>query len=147
MSNLRWLLPPVRGFPVSQRYGERKAVYARLGLPDGHEGIDWATPVGTPVRAAASGAVVTLNRNVNTKHPYGLYLRVQHAHAGDTWITVYAHLSRIAPGLVIGSWVECGEVIGWTGNTGRSTGPHLHFSVRRDGRIVDPEPYLQRESE
>ena len=141
-----WLLHPCPGWPISQHYGERPEYYARFGLP-GHEGVDWATPVGTPVRAAASGRVVTLERRAGTQHPYGLHLRVSHAHGGDYWVTVYAHLDSIADTLAVGSNVAAGQLLGRTGNTGNSSGPHLHFSVRRNGRIVDPEPWLMAEEE
>lgn len=137
-----WLLHPCPGWPVSQHYGERKAQYAKFGLPDGHEGIDYACPVGTLVVAAADGEIVTLQRDLKTKHPYGVFLRIQHAHEWMYWITVYAHLDSIAPELWAGSRVIRGQVIGYSGSTGNSTGPHLHFSVRRNGIIVDPEPYI-----
>lgn len=139
---MRWLTPPVEGYSISQRFGENKARYAKLGLPMGHEGIDWATPVGTPIKAAATGQIVTLQRRANTAHPYGIHIRIAHEYAGEAWVTVYAHLSALADGLSVGDEVTKGQVIGYTGNTGNSTGPHLHFSVRRSGTIVDPEPYL-----
>lgn len=142
---MRWLLPPVTGFPISQWYGEHKERYAKMGLPMGHEGIDWATPNGTPVLAAADGQIVSIHR-VPAGHPYGIYLRLAHTYNGEAWITVYAHLSKLADGLTIGHEVKRGQIVGWSGNTGNSTGPHLHFSVRRSGKIVDPEPYLLQEA-
>jgi murein DD-endopeptidase MepM/ murein hydrolase activator NlpD len=137
-----FLLPPCPGYPVSQPYGANKPKYQKLGLPMGHEGIDFACPVGTPIRAAAAGHVVTLQRDERAGHPYGVYLRLTHWHDEMAWITVYAHLDRIALGLRLYSPVERGEIIGWSGDSGRSTGPHLHLSVRRAGRIVDPAPFL-----
>jgi murein DD-endopeptidase MepM/ murein hydrolase activator NlpD len=139
-----WLAHPAPGWPISQRYGEHPEAYAKFGLP-GHEGIDWACPEGTPVQAAAAGKIVTLVRTPNG-HPYGQHLRLWHQREGESWISVYAHLSRIAPELVAGAWVSQGRLIGWSGNTGNSTGPHLHFSLRRNGGIVDPEPWIMAEA-
>jgi murein DD-endopeptidase MepM/ murein hydrolase activator NlpD len=97
----------------------------------GHRGIDWAAPRGTPVRAAGRGVVVAAGR----LGAYGQYLRIDH---GGTIATAYAHLERYAPGLLPGGDVEQGEVIGLVGGTGRATGPHLHYEVLVAGRRVDP---------
>lgn len=132
----QWLLKPVGNFPVSQHFGENPDDYG----PNGHEGIDWATPEGTPVRFAAAGTVVTIQRNPDV-HAYGIHLRIEHTVAGMKWITVYGHLSKIQTGIELGSAVQRGQISAWTGNTGNSTGPHLHFSVRKNGVIVDPALY------
>jgi murein DD-endopeptidase MepM/ murein hydrolase activator NlpD len=141
-----WLTHPCAGWPISQPYGANKPKYQKLGLPMGHEGIDFACPVGTPIRAAADGRIVTLQRDASARHPYGIYLRIKHTHDWQYWITVYGHLNEIAPDLRVGTEVKRGQVIAFSGNTGNSTGPHLHLSVRRGGRIVDPEPWLLPET-
>ncbi|MBE3562869.1 MAG: peptidoglycan DD-metalloendopeptidase family protein [Hydrogenibacillus schlegelii] len=98
-----------------------------------HEGVDFAHAVGTPVVATAKGTVVFAGRDGG----YGLMVEIDH---GGGLSTVYAHLSAIA--VRVGETVDKGAVIGRMGNTGRSTGPHLHYEVRRYGRPVDPAPYL-----
>src|SRR6202043_472916 len=70
---------------------------------------------------------------------YGRTVKITHA---DNFETLYAHMSRIAPGMVPGTTVHKGDVIGYVGSTGRSTGPHLHFSAIVNGQFVDPAPYL-----
>jgi hypothetical protein len=96
-----------------------------------HEGVDFAVPQGTPVYAAADGVVTGARPNGG----YGNWIRIDHA---DGAATVYGHLSRFAPRLKPGASVVRGELVGFSGNTGRSTGPHLHFEVLSDGKPVDP---------
>ena len=97
-----------------------------------HTGQDFAAEIGTPVRAAQAGVVTV-------EHPAwaGNLVRIDHGNGLETW---YAHLSAIA--VVPGQQVDAGTVIGAVGNEGNSTGPHLHFEVRVDGRPVDPLPLL-----
>jgi murein DD-endopeptidase MepM/ murein hydrolase activator NlpD len=96
-----------------------------------HEGVDFAVPQGTPVYAAADGVVAGAKPNGG----YGNYIRIEH----DNGVaTAYGHLSRFAPGIKPGAKVARGELVGFSGNTGRSTGPHLHFEVLSDGKPVDP---------
>ncbi|MBN9088758.1 MAG: M23 family metallopeptidase [Reyranella sp.] len=96
-----------------------------------HEGVDFAVPQGTPIHAASDGVVSEARHNGG----YGNYIRIEHA---DGVATAYGHLSRFAPGLKPGARVMRGELVGFSGNTGRSTGPHLHFEVLADGKPVDP---------
>lgn len=97
----------------------------------GHMGVDYAAPTGTPVWAATSGRIVFRGwrggggNTVIVKHDGGLE-------------TVYMHLSSFRKGQNVGQWVEGKTVIGYVGSTGMSTGPHLHFGVKKDGRYVDP---------
>jgi murein DD-endopeptidase MepM/ murein hydrolase activator NlpD len=98
-----------------------------------HSGIDMAAPAGTPVHAAAGGRV----RTAWSPGGYGLYVVVDH---GGGVSTLYGHLESIEA--LDGDTVGPGAVIGEVGSTGLSTGPHLHFEVRRDGRPVDPTPWL-----
>ncbi|UCM88078.1 M23 family metallopeptidase [Streptomyces marincola] len=124
---------PVSGHPVSASYGTPGGWAAGY-----HTGIDWATPVGTPVKSVGPGTVVLAERSGD----YGNAVVIEMA---DGYYTLYAHLSRIE--VRRGQEVDGGKVIGDSGNTGRSTGPHLHFEVRADrayGTDVDPVAYLAR---
>ena len=96
-----------------------------------HEGIDLVAPAGTPVYAAADGVVVGAAPNGR----YGNWIRIDH---GDKLGTVYGHLMAFAPGIEPGETVTRGELIGFVGSTGRSTGAHLHFEVLNDGKAVNP---------
>ena len=98
-----------------------------------HEGIDIAVPEGTPIRAAKGGTVILASYNGG----YGNYTCVDH---GSGLSTCYAHQSAF--GVTSGQSVDQGQVIGYSGNTGASTGPHLHFEVRINGTAVDPMGYL-----
>jgi Meckel syndrome type 1 protein len=116
---------PVKGIQTGS-FGEDRGSHR-------HAGIDIAAPTGTAVRAASCGTVTT----AGAEGAYGNLVCIEHA-GGTT--TCYAHLSRIAAR--VGQQVRAGEVIGRVGSTGRSTGPHLHFEVRENGRAVDPKPVL-----
>jgi murein DD-endopeptidase MepM/ murein hydrolase activator NlpD len=118
------LIWPVSG-PVTSPFGYR---WGRL-----HAGIDIAVPVGTPIHAAASGTVVL----AGWVDGYGNYTCIDH---GGGLATCYAHQSSLAAS--VGAHVTQGQVIGYSGNTGHSTGPHLHFEVRINGTPVDPLGYL-----
>lgn len=96
-----------------------------------HNGVDLLAPTGTPVLAASDGTVVGAAPNAG----YGNWIRIDHGH---NVATVYGHLSAFAPGIAAGVKVQRGQVIGLVGNTGRSTGPHLHFEVINNGQAVDP---------
>lgn len=96
-----------------------------------HEGIDLVAPAGTPVYAAADGVVVGAAPNGR----YGNWVRIEH---GDKLATVYGHLMAFAPGIGPGESVVRGELIGFIGSTGRSTGAHLHFEVLDNGKPVNP---------
>ena len=115
-------------FPVTQRFGEK------ITDPAGHTGIDYALYLGTPVLAAMDGRV---SRIANLTTGYGSHIVLDHDGGLQT---VYAHLSRM--NVSFGETVREGQVIGASGSTGNSTGPHLHFEVRRYGKAVDPETLL-----
>lgn len=123
---------PVRNSRMSSGYGMRR--HPVRGGRRMHKGIDLAAPTGTPVYATANG-IVTLARS---GRGYGLYIKIDH---GSDLETRYAHLSRIA--VAVGEPVKKGEVIGYVGSTGWSTGPHLHYEVRVDGVAVNPLPYMK----
>jgi murein DD-endopeptidase MepM/ murein hydrolase activator NlpD len=119
--------------PVSSGYGERSDPIT--GEPDFHAGIDLAAPRGTAVRAAAAGTVLFSGRAGASGN------LVELAHRDGTR-TSYAHLDELQ--VQAGEQVAAGQVLGAVGSTGRSTGPHLHFAVRRAGVAIDPAPLLGR---
>ena len=92
-----------------------------------HEGVDLAAPTGTPIYAASDGSVVGAAPNGG----YGNWIRIDHT---GKLSTVYGHLSEFAPGIKKGVQVSQGDLIGFVGNTGRSTGPHLHFEILINGK-------------
>lgn len=104
-----------------------------LGGRRSHKGIDLAAPTGTPVYATADGLV----QMAEWYSSYGNYIQIGH---GNEMETRYAHLSRIVA--TEGSWVKKGDLIGYVGSTGRSTGPHLHYEIRIAGVAVNPVPYM-----
>ena len=108
----------------------------QLGAADDptHAGTDIAVPTGTPVRAAGSGTVV----ETATDPEYGMYVLIRHA---EGFTTRYAHLSRILT--AAGTEIPVGVVIGLSGNSGRSSAPHLHFEIRRKGQSIDPLSQIQ----
>jgi len=120
---------PIDGARLTSRFGMRR--HPILGYSAMHKGVDFAAPTGTPIYAAGDGIVDVVGR----RGAYGNYVRIRHAEGIST---AYAHLSRYARGLQPGTRVRQGEVIGYVGSTGRSTGPHLHYEVLRDGRQVNP---------
>ena len=103
-----------------------------------HRGIDIAVPVGTPVKTTISGRVVYAGWN---NQGYGNLVIVENG----PWRTYYAHLSEIP--VQVGQWVEAGEVIGLSGNTGNSTGPHLHYEVRQQGVPIHPDELWASQSQ
>ena len=120
---------PVNGARLSSSYGMRK--HPISGYNKLHKGVDFAVPSGTPILAAGSGRIELAGWNGN----YGRYIRIRH---NNTYQTAYAHLSGIAKGVYAGSQVEQGQVIGYVGSTGRSTGPHLHYEILVNRRQVNP---------
>jgi murein DD-endopeptidase MepM/ murein hydrolase activator NlpD len=123
------MVTPVAGGVLTSRFGPRMHPILKKILL--HAGVDWAAPTGTPVRAAFSGTIVFLGE----KGGYGNFVRLSHADGRDTG---YAHLSAFAKNAKIGQAVRAGDVIGFVGTTGRSTGPHLHFELYAGGTTVDP---------
>lgn len=97
-----------------------------------HKGIDYAARIGTPVKTTGDG-IVTFSGN---KGAYGQVVIVQH---NDHYETLYAHMSDFKKGLAVGNHVKQGDVIGFVGQTGLATGPHLHYEFHVDGLYRDPE--------
>ena len=122
---------PVEGVRLTSSYGMRDHPVLRRRAQ--HNGVDLAAVTGTPVYATADGIVGM----AQAYGSYGNYVQLEH---GGSLQTRYAHLSSytVAPG----EHVQKGDLIGYVGSTGRSTGPHLHYEVRVDGEAVNPVPYM-----
>ncbi len=120
---------PLDGARLSSRFGNRK--HPILGYTRLHAGVDFAAPTGTPIYAAGDGTVDVAQTNGG----YGKYIRIRH---NGTYATAYAHLNGYARGVRQGKRVRQGQVIGYVGSTGRSTGPHLHYEIHRDGKPINP---------
>ncbi|MFL2841642.1 MAG: peptidoglycan DD-metalloendopeptidase family protein [Candidatus Puniceispirillaceae bacterium] len=120
---------PIYGARLSSSFGHRK--HPVSGFNAMHKGVDFAAPLGTPIIAAGSGVI----REAGWKGSFGRYIRIRHNAIYDT---AYAHMSRIAPNIRPGSRVKQGEIIGYVGSTGRSTGAHLHYEVMVNNRQVNP---------
>ncbi len=101
-----------------------------------HLGIDYAAPTGRKIHAAASGKIIHRGR----KGGYGKTIIIKHKNG---YKTLYAHQYKFAKGLKVGSWVKQGKLIGYVGSTGRSTGPHLHFGLYKNGRAVNPNKIIK----
>lgn len=123
------LATPIDGARLTSGFGMRR--HPILGYSKMHAGVDFGAPAGTPIYAAGSGVVEELGE----KGAYGNYIRIRH---NGEIATAYAHLSRYAKGLARGGRVDQGDVIGYVGSTGRSTGPHLHYEVLQNGRQINP---------
>jgi murein DD-endopeptidase MepM/ murein hydrolase activator NlpD len=121
---------PTNGWVTSQ-FGYRRSPFT--GQRELHKGLDISAPTGTPIYASASGKVVKVEKD----HGYGKNIMVDH---GSGIVTRYAHLSNYA--VKKGDQVKRGQLIAYVGNTGRSTGPHLHYEVRLNGVPVDPLRYI-----
>ena len=120
---------PVKGGRYTSGFGPR--IHPLLGTVRMHTGVDWAAPVGTPIVAGADGTVESVGRQGG----YGNYIRIRHTNG---FSTAYGHLSRFADGLAPGVTVKQGQVIGYVGSTGFSTGPHCHYEILVNSKFVNP---------
>ncbi len=125
---------PIEGFRFTSAFGMRD--HPVIGGRRAHKGIDLAAPTGTPIYATADGTV----SKAEWFSGYGLYVALEH---GGEIQTRYGHMSRL--NVASGQQVRKGDLIGYVGSTGRSTGPHLHYEVRVAGEAVNPVPYMQSE--
>ena len=123
------LKTPLDGARLSSTYGMRK--HPISGFNKMHKGIDFAAPKGTPVYAGGNGVIEMAGRNGG----YGNYIRIRH---NNEYKTAYAHLSGFKKGISKGVRVNQGEVIGYVGSTGRSTGPHLHYEIIYQNKQINP---------
>ena len=120
---------PIDGARMSSGYGMRR--HPVLGYGKMHKGVDFAAPTGTPIYAAGDGVIQKAGRFSS----YGNYVRIRHRGDLDT---AYGHMSKIASGIKNGTRVRQGQIIGYVGTTGRSTGPHLHYEVLVANKQVNP---------
>jgi septal ring factor EnvC (AmiA/AmiB activator) len=135
-TDLRLALGELFIYPVSGRFtsGFGNRVDPFTGTIRFHNGVDWANAVGTPIRAAMAGTVVRVENQIGN---YGKFIIIEHPKGFQT---LYAHLNTI--NVRRGQYVSQNQIIGLMGNTGRSTGPHLHFTIFRNSVPVDPLTYL-----
>jgi murein DD-endopeptidase MepM/ murein hydrolase activator NlpD len=120
---------PVSDGNITSGFGGRN--HPLLGYDKMHTGVDWGSSTGTPVFAAGNGVI----DKVGWEGGYGKYIRIRHANGYET---AYGHMSAFARGMEAGMKVRQGQVIGYVGSTGLSTGAHLHFEILINGRFVDP---------
>lgn len=120
---------PVKGARLSSKFGVRK--HPILGFNKMHRGVDFAAKRGTPIMAAGDGRITYAGRNGS----FGRFIEIKHL---NNFKTRYAHLYKYAKGLKKGRFVKQGEIIGYVGTSGRSTGPHLHYEVKHKNRTVNP---------
>ncbi|HET7276412.1 MAG TPA: M23 family metallopeptidase [Longimicrobiaceae bacterium] len=125
---------PLATMRVTSSFGLGR-MHPILGRVLPHTGTDYRAAIGTPVRASGDGII----KVAKTRGGYGQMVEIQHPNG---YTTRYAHLSEFASGIRKGIAVRQGEVIGYSGRSGRVTGPHLHYEVRRSGRPIDPESAL-----
>lgn len=125
-----FLKSPLRYRRISSYFSKRR-LHPILKIYRPHYGVDYAAPIGTPVESIGDGRITFIGR----KGGYGRYIKIRHNHIYET---AYGHLSRFSKGLKKGSKVKQGDVIGFVGSSGLSTGPHLDFSVTKRGRYIDP---------
>ena len=124
------LKTPIDGARLTSGFGNR--MHPILGYSAFHKGVDFGAPAGTPIQAAGDGVIEQKGWNGS----YGNYIRIRHG--GGEYATAYAHMSRFANGLKDGARVRQGQIIGYVGSTGRSTGAHLHYEILRRGTQVNP---------
>jgi murein DD-endopeptidase MepM/ murein hydrolase activator NlpD len=124
-----WVSPVAGGYQLTAGFGDGGSHWSS----GHHTGQDFAVPIGTPVHAVGDGTVIS----AGLAGPYGNRIQVRH---GDGTVTTYNHLSRI---VVAGGPVSAGQVIGLSGNTGNTTGPHLHFEVLIGGAFTNPLTWLR----
>jgi len=129
------LATPVNNARISSRFTKRR-FHPVLKKYRAHQGVDYAAGRGTPILAAGSGKVVFIGQT----RGYGKLIKVQH---NGGYLSLYAHQNSFRKGIRNGSVVKKGQVIGYVGSTGLSTGPHLHFGLYKDGQAIDPLRVVQ----
>lgn len=126
---------PVRGARISSKFTKRR-YHPILKKYRAHLGIDYAASRGTPIAAAGSGRITFIGQT----RGYGKLIKLQHS---EGYLTLYAHLNSFRKGVGSGSYVKKGQIIGYVGSTGLSTGPHLHFGLYKNGAAIDPLRVVQ----
>ncbi|MDL2297417.1 M23 family metallopeptidase [Bacteroidales bacterium OttesenSCG-928-B11] len=126
-----FLKAPLDFYRITSRFSNSR-MHPVLKKRRAHHGVDYAAPIGTPVKSIGDGVVVA---KAYQGGGGGNYIKVKH---NSTYTTTYMHLHKFAKGLAVGSHVKQGEVIGYVGSSGLSTGPHLDFRVHKNGQPIDP---------
>lgn len=121
---------PINNAKITSSFSGRRK-HPVLGFTRAHKGVDFRASTGTPIPAAGAGRVVA--RGFNRGH--GNYVKIRH---NGTYETLYAHMSKFAKGVNVGTNVKQGQIIGYVGSTGLSTGPHLHYEIIKNGQHVNP---------
>jgi len=124
------LRKPVASGRLTSGHGYRLSPTG-IPMPRKHKGVDYAAPQGTEIYAAGDGTIDKLYESSS----YGNYIRIEHE---NNFSTAYAHMNEFANGLEVGSLVSKGQIIGYVGSTGRSSGDHLHFELIYEGNFIDP---------
>lgn len=133
------LISPVpAGSIVTQTFAEHEQRRKDKNLKYYNGGIDYGVPTGTPIKAAASGVVKQAGHDTTG---YGVHVRIDH---GGGYLSLYGHLDTTC--VRVGQHVNAGDIVGISDSTGNSTGPHLHFELRKGGAPVDPEPLLMTDA-
>ncbi len=114
---------------ISSKFS-KKRFHPILRIVRPHHGIDYVAPPGTPVYAVGEGKIIF----AGWKRGYGYFVSIRHKNG---YVTGYGHLKSIKSGIIKGRWVKEKEIIGYVGSTGLSTGPHLHFEIKKDGKFLD----------
>ena len=123
------LKTPLDGARLSSNFGMRK--HPISGYNKMHKGVDFAAPTGTPIYAGGNGVIEFIGNNGG----YGKYIRIRH---NNEYKTAYGHMSGFKKGLSKGLRVNQGEIIGYVGSTGKSTGPHLHYEIIFQNEQINP---------
>lgn len=121
---------PINNARVTSSFSNKRK-HPVLGYTRAHKGVDFRASTGTPIPSAGAGRVVA--RGYNNGH--GNYVKIRH---NASYETLYAHMSKFAKGVNVGTTVKQGQTIGYVGSTGLSTGPHLHYEIIKDGKHVNP---------
>lgn len=138
--NSSWINPSIRFCGVSSCYGPR--IHPVSGSPSFHEGVDLACNMGEDIIASAAGEVIDISTAYTSNQSYGAYVLLKH---NDEYQTMYGHMSKVI--VEVGDHVEQGQKIGEVGTSGRSTGPHIHFEVRKSNTADDPAKYVDLRGE
>lgn len=135
--NSPWQWPFSVGVPISSGFGYRECA----GCSSNHQGLDMNPGEGTPIQAIGDGVVLDVG---NPKGSFGVYAVIQHEVNGQRFTSLYAHMLQGSLALQVGDVVTKGSLVGQVGNTGQSTGPHLHFSIYLDGTTaIDPYAFMK----
>lgn len=135
--NSAWQWPFDVGVPISSGFGYRDC----SGCSSNHQGLDMNPGEGTPIQAIGEGVVVEVG---NPNGSFGVYARIQHEVDGQMFTSLYAHMLQGSLAVQVGDVVSAGSLVGQVGNSGQSTGPHLHFGIYLDGVMpVDPYSFMK----